>query len=99
MKRRGRIVGVAVIAALALASPASAEDDPASQSPFGGEPTPDLAPASSPDQRLGSISASEAVDIATENPTIGEELGELPHATARAFVRGGRWQIEYRAGD
>ena len=23
----------------------------------------------------------------------------MPHATARAFVRGGRWQVEYRAGD
>ncbi len=99
MKRRGRFVGVAVIAALALASPASAEDDPANQSPFGGEPTPELVPASSPDQRLGSVSAQEAVDIATEDPTIREELGGLPHATARAFVRDGRWQIEYRLGD
>jgi hypothetical protein len=78
------------------AAPAFAQDDPAEQSPFGGLPVPEITPATSPGQRIGSVSAEDAVDIATANPTIGEELRETPQATARAFVREGRWQIEYR---
>src|SRR4051812_33945962 len=96
MKRRGTCVGVAVIVLFTFASPALAQDDPAEQSPFGGQPVPEITRATSPDQRIGSISAAEAVDIATADPTIGAELRESPQAIARAFVRDGRWQIEYR---
>src|SRR5690349_7212819 len=96
MKRRGTCVGVALIALLMCAPSAFAQDDPAEQSPFGGQPVPMLRPASSPDQRIGSVSAQDAVDIATADSTISEELRESPQASARALVRQGRWQIEYR---
>ena len=100
MKRRGSCVGVAVFALLALApaARATAPDDPAEQSPFGGQPVPPLVRAASEDTRLGSITAIEATRIATDDPTISAEIAESGVTTSRAYIRGGRWEIEYRQG-
>jgi hypothetical protein len=98
MTRRSRSVGVAVVALVALA-PSIAEaaaDDPAQQSPFGGQPVPPLVRADSEDARIGSVTAIHAVRIATDDPTIGAEIAESNGTTSRAFIRGDRWQVEFR---
>jgi hypothetical protein len=97
MKRRGPCVGVAVIALLALV-PAARADEPAEQSPFGGQPVPQLTPPGA-DARLGSVSAADAIAIAGQNATIRAELEESPQASPTALIRADRWQVDYRQGD
>jgi hypothetical protein len=75
-----------------------AADDPAEQSPFGGQPVPPLTKPASEDTRLGSVSAAEAIEIATDDPTIGAEIAESNGTKVIALIRGLRWQVEYRKG-
>ncbi len=104
MKRRERFAPTAAIACavlMALAAPAAAADDPAAQSPFGGQPVPRLTEPSRdlPRPPGAAISAAEAIDAASSNATIREERSATPGAQAVALIRGARWQVEYRAGD
>ncbi len=87
-----------MIALLMFAPSAFAQDDPAEQSPFGGQPVPPLTPPHSANARLGSVTADDAIAIAGRNPTIRAELAESPNAEPMALIRGLRWQIEYRDG-
>jgi hypothetical protein len=100
MKRRGRCVGVAVIALMGLAhaAPAAAADDPAEQSPFGGQPVPQLIEPNRdvPGPPGAAVSAGQAIAAAGANPTIRAELAESPDAQPTALIRGFRWQVEYR---
>jgi hypothetical protein len=94
MKRRATCVGVAVVALLALV-PTARADEPAEQSPFGGQPVPQLTPPGA-HARLGSVSADDAIAIAGRDATIRAELAESPNAEPTALIRGARWQVEYR---
>jgi hypothetical protein len=98
-----RLLLATCLAALLLAAPARAttEDDPALQSPFGGQVPPPLErPASTtvPPPGFGTT-AADAVRAAAADPTIRAELAESPDARAVALVRGGRWQVDYLTGE
>jgi len=104
MKRRPRSIRplatalAAALAGLVLAAPgARAQDDPTTQSPFGGEPVPKLVePASQTVAPPGfEITARQALAIAARTDVVRAELGESPGAKATAFIRGDRWQVEY----
>jgi hypothetical protein len=104
MTRRQRSLGPFVLALapalvvlLVLVPPARAADDPAEQSPFGGQLPPRLVkPASQtvPPPRF-ELSAAEAIEIAAATKVVREELAESPGATPTAWVRGDRWQVSY----
>ena len=100
MKRRGTFTGAAVFAFLAFTAPASAQDDPSIQSPFGGQPVPELIePTRDMPRPPGSqVSAADAIAAAEGDPTIIEELSYTSDAQAEALIRGKRWQVEYRLG-
>jgi Glycosyltransferase family 87 len=90
------------LASLALLAPvAAAQDDPADESPFGGEAMPRLVEPASQSQppSMFTLSADEAIAIANRNGTIRDELAESPDARPVALIRGLRWQVEYRDGD
>ena len=104
MKRRQRFAPAAAIVCAGLtllATPAFAADDPAAQSPFGGQPVPPLVKPSreAPRPPGAAVSAAEAMDAAYADPTIREELSYSSDARAVALIRGARWQIEFRLGD
>ena len=89
---------VALLACMATAPVASAEEDPGHQPPFGSEP---LAPldrvrdleVTPPGFEL---SAVDAVEIADDAPEVVEERAESPAMEAQASTRGSdRWQIDY----
>ena len=92
-----RIPALALLVLGLLASPARAADDPAEQSPFGGELPPRLAkPASETTPPPGfEVSASEAIEIAAATAAVRDELAESPGARPVAWVRGDRWQVSY----
>jgi hypothetical protein len=81
-------------------SPLAAED-PAEQSPFGGEePPPLVRPESLTEPPPGfELSARAAVEIAGETDTVRDELAESPGAEPRPFIRGGRWQVSLVESD
>jgi hypothetical protein len=92
-----RIPALALLVLGLLASPARAADDPAQQSPFGGELPPRLVkPASQTIPPPGfEISAAEAIEIAAATAVVRDELAESPGAKPVAWVRGDRWQVSY----
>jgi Glycosyltransferase family 87 len=100
---RARPGALALLAAVALAvaaAPAGATvagDDPVEQSPFGGQLHPPLVkPASQHRPPPGfSLSAAEAIAIASRTAVVRSELAESPGATPTAYLRGGRWQVNY----
>jgi hypothetical protein len=87
----------ALVAGALLAPAAGAADDPAQQSPFGGQLPPRLTrPASQTVAPPGfEVSAAEAIEIAAATDVVGEELAESPGATPTAYQRGARWQVNY----
>ncbi len=92
-----RITVLALLVWGLLASPALAADDPAAQSPFGGQLPPRLA---EPDSQTAppsgfEISAAEAIEIAGATAVVRDELTESPGAEPVALVRGDRWQVAY----
>ena len=107
MRRRQRFRGslatlVPALCGLALLAPApAAADDPALQSPFGGELPPQLVePESQTRPPPGfEVSAEEAIGIADATDVVQAELAESPGAEPRALIRGDRWQVEYVDGD
>ncbi len=88
------------LAAVLLAAPAGAAENPAHQPPFGDEP---LAPL----QRIRDLDrppagfelpAAEAIESADRAPEVEAEREESPTMVPRAFTRGDdRWQIDYLA--
>ncbi len=93
-------LATAIVGLAALASPALAQDDPAQQSPFGGELPP---PLERPESRTApppgfAISAADAIRAAAATDAVREELAESPHARPRALIRGDRWQVNYVDG-
>jgi len=91
----------AALVALALAAPgAGASEDPAAESPFGGEPVPKLVePRSLAEPPPGfSVSADQAILIADGTDVVRAELDERPGARPAALIRGERWQVEYSIG-
>jgi hypothetical protein len=106
MSRRQRFRGpLATLAAalwgLAACAPAAAADDPALQSPFGGQLPPELVePDSRTDPPPGfELSAAEAITVANATEAVRAELAESPSAEPVALVRGDRWQVDHVAGD
>ena len=86
------------LAALAAFAPAAvAQDDPALQSPFGGELPPRLERPASPTRPPPgfALSAREAVRIADRTQAVREERRESPAARPTALIRGDRWQVNY----
>ena len=107
MRRRQRFRGslaalVPALCGLALLAPApAAADDPALQSPFGGELPPKLV---EPDSQTRpppgfEVSAEDAIGAADATGVVQAELAESPGAEPRALIRGDRWQVEYVDGD
>jgi hypothetical protein len=93
-------LATAIVGLSALASPALAHDDPAQESPFGGELPP---PLQRPESRTGppagfAISAAQAIRAAAATDAVRDELGESPGARPRPFIRGDRWQVNYVDG-
>ena len=107
MRRRQRFRGslaalVPALCGLALLAPApAAADDPALQSPFGGELPPKLVePESQTRPPPGfEVSAEDAIGAADATGVVQAELAESPGAEPRALIRGDRWQVEYVDGD
>ncbi|MET0750350.1 MAG: glycosyltransferase 87 family protein [Solirubrobacterales bacterium] len=107
MRRRQRFRGslaalVPALCGLALLAPApAAADDPALQSPFGGELPPKLVePESQTRPPPGfEVSADDAIGAADATGVVQAELAESPGAEPRALIRGDRWQVEYVDGD
>ena len=96
-----RITALALLVLGLLASPARAADDPAEQSPFGGQLPPRLVKPESqtvPPPGFG-VSAADAIEIAAATDVVREELTESPGAQPTAFVRGDRWQVSFDDGD
>jgi hypothetical protein len=95
-----RIPALALLVLGLLASPAHAADDPAEQSPFGGQSPPGLErPASQTVPPPGfRVSAAEAIEIAGATDAVRDELAETPGAQPTAWVRGDRWQVSYDYG-
>ena len=94
-------LAAAALGLAALAPAALAEDDPAQQSPFGGELPPPLErPGSHTSPPPGfAVSAAEAIRIADTTEAVREERAESPSARPVPFVRGDRWQVNYVDGD
>ena len=107
MRRRQRFRGslaalVPALCGLALLAPVpAAADDPALQSPFGGELPPKLVePESQTRPPPGfEVSAEDAIGAADATGVVQAELAESPGAEPRALIRGDRWQVEYVDGD
>ncbi|MET0822948.1 MAG: glycosyltransferase 87 family protein [Solirubrobacterales bacterium] len=107
MRRRQRFRGslaalVPALCGLALLAPApAAADDPALQSPFGGELPPKLVEPESqtPPPPGFEVSAEDAIGAADATGVVQAELAESPGAEPRALIRGDRWQVEYVDGD
>ncbi|MET0127043.1 MAG: glycosyltransferase 87 family protein [Solirubrobacterales bacterium] len=107
MRRRQRFRGslaalVPALCGLALLAPApAAADDPALQSPFGGELPPKLIePESQTRPPPGfEVSADDAIGAADATGVVQAELAESSGAEPRALIRGDRWQVEYVDGD
>jgi len=91
------VAAAATALSLAWASPATAEEHPERQPPFGGERPPALVePGSGGERPAGfSISAAEAIEISAADETLLEELEQTPGAEPTAFVRGQRWQVSW----
>jgi hypothetical protein len=105
MSRRQRLRGplatlAVALCALVACAPAAA-DDPARQSPFGGELPPELVepPSRTVPPPGFELSAAAAIEIAAATEVVREELRETPGAVATALIRGDRWQVEYRDGE
>lgn len=105
MKRRPRIklapvLWVTILGLATHTSAAMAAEDPAQESPFGGEPVPALQqPSSQTTPPAGfEVSAAQAIDIANRTGVVAEELAESPGARPAALIRGDRWQVDYRDG-
>jgi hypothetical protein len=97
-RRLATLIGIAALALAAAAPPASgADEDPARQSPFGGEvPPPRVEPDSTTEPPPGfALSAVEAIAIAAATETVRDELAESPGAEPVAYVRGERWEVDY----
>ncbi len=89
---------LALLAGLALASPAPASENPAGQPPFGAEPLADLreVPDTATVPPGFRLSAARAIRLADESEVIAAELEESPRMRPTAFTRGpDRWQISY----
>jgi hypothetical protein len=97
-----KLSGACLLAAVALAAPASAgaEDDPANQPPFGGErPPPLVRPDSERVPPPGfSLSARDAIAAAETTDAVRQERTEEATIRPVAFERDDRWQVEYFAG-
>ena len=77
-------LATAIVGLAALASPALAQDDPAQESPFGGELPP---PLERPESRTApppgfAISAADAIRAAAATDAVREELAESPERAA-----------------
>ena len=101
--RRPRLkLALACAAAVLATLPAAAraDENPAEQSPFGGELPPPLEQPSS--KRVAppgfSLSAIDAIRVANRTETVRDELAETPTARPTASIRGDRWQVDYKAG-
>jgi hypothetical protein len=94
------LAGVASVVAMAPAG-ASAQDDPATQPPFGGrQPPPLVGPDSLDEPPPGfAISARQAIAAADATGVVRAELAETRDARPRALIRGDRWQVDYRDPD
>ncbi|MDX6581944.1 MAG: hypothetical protein QOI10_1128 [Solirubrobacterales bacterium] len=88
------------IVALAATAPAARAENPADQSPFGGQLPPPLTKPASPNVPPPGfeVSAAEAIEIAAATEVVRDELAESPGAKPTAYVRGDRWQVSYRDG-
>ncbi len=95
---------IATLAALAVAlaapAPAAANEDFASEPPFGGElPPPLVRPGSEQRPPPGfELSAREAIRIADGAKAVREERAESPGMRPVAFERGDDWQVSYFTG-
>jgi hypothetical protein len=94
------LLALALLTLAVLAPTALADDDPAEQSPFGGQLAPQLSkPASEAIPPPGfQLSAAEGIATADATEVIRDELAESPGATPTAYLRGRRWQISYNDG-
>ncbi|MFI5122773.1 MAG: hypothetical protein ACHQJ5_07735, partial [Vicinamibacteria bacterium] len=77
------LLASALVSLAVLAPTALADDDPARQSPFGGQLPPQLSkPASEAIPPPGfELSAAEAIEIADATRVVRDELAESPGAT------------------
>jgi Glycosyltransferase family 87 len=95
---------IATLAALAVAlvapAPAGANEDFASEPPFGGELSPPLVrPGSERRPPAGfKLSGREAIRIADGAGAVRAERAESPQMRPVAFGRGGDWQVSYFTG-
>ena len=95
---------IATLAALAVAlaapAPAAANEDFASEPPFGGElPPPLVRPGSERRPPPGfELSAREAIRIADGAEAVRDERAESPQMRPVAFERGDDWQVSYFTG-
>lgn len=109
---RAILLPAALLAALAMATPAAAQgesttsghppgDDPTRQSPFGGQLPPPLErPVSQAVPPPGfEVSAREAIAAAAATETVSAQLAETPDAEPVALIRGQRWQVGYFSRD
>ena len=90
-------LALASLAACSFAATARAAEDPANQSPFGGERPPALErPASDTIAPPGfELSAEEAIELARRTDAVREETAESGELEPRALIRGERWQIDW----
>lgn len=101
MNRRTLALAAAIAGLLIAAPGAAAQDDPAQQSPFGGQLPPPLErPRSADVPPPGfAISAERAIELAGRTDAVRDELAESPGARPEAFIRGDRWQVNYSDAD
>jgi hypothetical protein len=94
----GTLAALAV--ALVAAAPAAANEDFASEPPFGGElPPPLVRPPSEQRPPAGfELSGREAILIADAAEAVRDERAESPQMRPVAFERGSDWQVSYFAG-
>ena len=90
-------LALAWLAACSFAAPAGATEDPARQSPFGGERPPALErPASENVVPPGfELSAAEAIELARRTDAVRDEVAESGELEPRALIRGQRWQVDW----
>jgi hypothetical protein len=86
--------------ALATPAPAAANEDFASEPPFGGQlPPPLVHPPSERRPPPGfELSAHQAIAIANAADAVRDERAESPGMRPVAFERGGDWQVSYFTG-
>ncbi|MSO40996.1 MAG: DUF2029 domain-containing protein [Solirubrobacterales bacterium] len=93
---RTALVPIAILAALALAPPASAAPDPADQPPFGGAPLPPPVEHSGHSAPVGfRLAPVEAITIADHTPEVFEQRQQRELEPVAATRGDDRWEVTY----